>query len=485
MNRIGLLADAFGEGLSCCASAETLGSLRTKRPSFAASPLNSADVDWVWLFGVENFLCSPNLLEFEKYLGRKERGVYSLTPPKSYTSGWDSSFSTGCFIDSQTFRELYEGKSIGALPPSTGIFLDSGDMKKLQMRFYEISPGPYFTFLENTSYCNLKCVMCPFHSEELKSSSPVFVKNGSAMPMELFEKAVVEMGAFKGSHPVADPWIISSVRGEVFFDKDYLSKIKLALKHGLKFNVFTNGALLDEKALFNLLEIQVDQITVSLDSMSDATGKAIRVGSSPSKIIAMLDRLVEAKRRRGLKNPNLVVTFTDTGDNSSERELFLKYWEGKASRLYIHHSYEFKGKSAVFKRKYEGFENVPRDICSSLLSSEVVFSDGQIHPCCLSGDYSETLLGNLKTDSISSAFRSERKRKLVQAHFDGDFAGYETCRNCEIWMYSRAWQSHCPGRYWDTVQQGPLDCAYIHTGAEKPRSSWFEAFKRMLAFRKA
>src|SRR5262249_54254321 len=64
----------------------------------------------------------------------------------------------------------------------------------------------------------------------------------------------------------------------------------------------TNGSLIDDAAVEELVAGGIEKISVSLESADPTTFRAIR-GGKLEKVIANLERLVAAKRARGATRP--------------------------------------------------------------------------------------------------------------------------------------------------------------------------------------
>jgi len=166
---------------------------------------------------------------------------------------------------------------------------------------YSLPPGRVFFAL--TGRCNLNCRMCP--QKNHPSFRDDMVKQGEAGKDDLL-KAVDDIASFR-------PLVFVS-GGELFLHPawfDFLSHIK---KRRLFCSIGTNGTMLERHAS-DLVNIGIDEISVSLDGPEPVHDAIRGVPGSYARAVRGMMRIVEEKDRLGVQGPVLNILFTITAQN--------------------------------------------------------------------------------------------------------------------------------------------------------------------------
>jgi len=139
--------------------------------------------------------------------------------------------------------------------------------------------------LEMTSYCNLKCWMCP------KTAGYV-----NTLPNHLIEEPVIEK--VKELLPNIEILQLSGLWGEVFLHPEaYFNILKAAKKDNCEVRTISNGTLLTPEISKNLVTLGLDDLTISIDAASPHTYKNIRVGGDFKKLIKQLKNLKKSRKK--------------------------------------------------------------------------------------------------------------------------------------------------------------------------------------------
>ena len=109
---------------------------------------------------------------------------------------------------------------------------------------------PVRLWVEPTSVCNLRCVMCP--NKDLPREQKGF------MDFALFQKIIDEAKDF-----IFDVHLLH--RGESLLHPDFFKMVRYAHDAGIATRFHTNGTLLDEDKARRLIEAGLDQFAFSFD----------------------------------------------------------------------------------------------------------------------------------------------------------------------------------------------------------------------------
>ena len=129
------------------------------------------------------------------------------------------------------------------------------------LKWEKLNYLPIRLWIELSSACNLRCVMCP-------QSEPGSIERGF-MKFELFKKIIDEAKTF-----VYD--INLHHRGESLLHPELARMIDYAAKAGLYTRLHTNATILDEEKARAILEAGLDFLSFSFDGFTAETYEKIR-----------------------------------------------------------------------------------------------------------------------------------------------------------------------------------------------------------------
>ena len=193
---------------------------------------------------------------------------------------------------------------------------------------------PYRLWIEPTSKCNLKCIMCPN-----KSLEPHQI---GMMEFELFKKIIDE-----AKHYVHD--VNLHHRGESLLHKKLTEMIRYASKNGVISKLHTNATLLTEKKATNIIESGLDLISFSFDGFDQQTYERYRVGANFEKTINNILRFLKIKSNLKKKKPFTVLEVIDFSKNDKNYEfgdlysLKKKFNDLKLNRFVVKKPHNFGG----------------------------------------------------------------------------------------------------------------------------------------------
>ena len=146
---------------------------------------------------------------------------------------------------------------------------------------------PVRIWVEPTSYCNLKCIMCP--NKDLPKEQKGF------MEWTLYKKIIDE-----AAQSIFDIHLLH--RGESLLHPDFFKMARYAHEKGLTVKFHTNGTLLNEEKSYQLIKSGIDQFSFSFDGYKKETYEKIRVGADFDKTVQNIIQFLEIKKKLKAKN---------------------------------------------------------------------------------------------------------------------------------------------------------------------------------------
>lgn len=216
-------------------------------------------------------------------------------------------------------------------------------------KFKKINLQPFTGLnIEASALCNLKCRMCPtqFYSHQASRGN---------MSMETFCKLLpyfvqVESVDLTG-------W------GEPFLNPNLFKMVARAKEAGCpSVTLTTNGTLLNAENIKQIIEFEIDVISISIDSATKETHEKLKTGSDFSQVTSAIQELVAKRNHSGSKRPYVSASFLLMKDNMEEIPGFVELMaEQKVDEV------AFKNLSGVFSQEdlnqviYEGYYQVRVD----------------------------------------------------------------------------------------------------------------------------
>ena len=159
-------------------------------------------------------------------------------------------------------------------------------------------------YVEPTTECNLACGTCIRHAW----SEPI-----GRMSEDIFRRVLEGLRSF---HPI--PLVFFGGFGEPLSHPDIFRMIREVKKLGSAAELITNGTLLDEPVVQELLESGLDSLWVSVDGTVDCGHAGSGAAAGLAGVLGKLQRLQRRKLECGLKKPQVGLAFVAMADNVAE-----------------------------------------------------------------------------------------------------------------------------------------------------------------------
>ena len=182
--------------------------------------------------------------------------------------------------------------------------------------------SPLTVQVQTIDRCNASCIMCPYSSLE-KTGPP------NIMEEDLYARILNEL---EGVRTLRSFTLM--LQNEPLLDTRIAERVRDAQKtftHNVLVNIVTNGALLTSKQINELIEADIDTLSVSIYAFRENTYKSIHKGLDFSKVVNNVQLLLERKTRR----TKVIARFLKQQANKGEEKEFIRYWEARGADVLL------------------------------------------------------------------------------------------------------------------------------------------------------
>jgi tungsten cofactor oxidoreducase radical SAM maturase len=206
------------------------------------------------------------------------------------------------------------------LDPKTEFWLDE---REGDLLLHPRLPDAKKLYIEVTTACNLNCQTCIRHS---------WTDPHAHMSVATFKRIIESLDEL----PMLERVIFTSF-GEPLVNRNLMPMIEEVRKRDLAVTLGSNGVLLTEDVVRELIRLEVDQLVVSIDGGKPETYEGVR-GTQLSLILENIKRFNQIKNEMGLVKPSLGIEFVAMKSNQDElRDLLELASDLNASRLVVSH----------------------------------------------------------------------------------------------------------------------------------------------------
>lgn len=284
------------------------------------------------------------------------------------------------------------------------------DWESISKNYIE-SSVPIHIDLEITTKCNLRCSFCPRTQMNLKSED---------MPLEMVKKIIDEF-SLKGGCAIKFVYL-----GEPLLYPHLGEIIKYAKDSGIIDTIIsTNGNLLNEKNIIELIQSGLDKIIFSVDSIHPRTYKEIRVNGNLSKVLRGLILFQYLRDKLKSKTPETQIQVISMQQN--KMEIIFKYYRE------FYKDFVDKIRISPFCLDYQNKKEIgekPNFHCPSPFRRMTIRVNGDICVCCGSRTDSK-ILGNIRVNTLEEIWNSQKFREIRSLMKNGKSHLIECCNFCD------------------------------------------------------
>ncbi len=303
--------------------------------------------------------------------------------------------------------------------------------------FGTVCPHPIQVSAVVSNQCNLKCVMCPYHSPEITSTHTTsFIRAPKQMPIEVMNRLASECGSLKipikmGNieEPLLHPFIV-----------EFVSRCR---SNGVPaVHITTNGLPLNGDRAERLLDAGLTSLYISLDAARPDTYRRIR-GSALDGAEANVRRFLRLRREMRVSCTVMLSFVKNRHVSEEEVREFCARWLGDADGVILYTLGEYDSGSTRFDHLHEVARKRMqladhRWPCLNPWQEMYILPDGQVDYCCetVSKRAFENLLsmGDYPNLRLQEVWLGEPFTALRRALIINELAEWPACRDCGIWM---------------------------------------------------
>ena len=279
--------------------------------------------------------------------------------------------------------------------------------------------------IELTNNCNLQCLFCP-------TGTGTSTRNKGFMAEEVFQKILENLKGTRAG-------LRFSRWGEPTLHPKVIDFFKAAKKNGHFLHLNTNGQLLNEIFIIDLINAGLDSIKFSFQGVDEKTYQEMRQDSSYKKLFENIKTVYSIRGTRAL--PYIHVSTTTTYETDYEIKRFK---EGispycdlvTAGKTRLEHIEIEKVKLNDSQKKLlselkekESMVEERLKICPEVFGKVSVDWDGQITACC--SDYNRgMIIGDITKDSLQNIFHGEEIKKYREILRKREFEKIPHCSRC-------------------------------------------------------
>ena len=219
---------------------------------------------------------------------------------------------------------------------------------------------------------------------------------------------------------------------EPLLDKKLIDKIKYAKVKGINLvNISTNASLLDEEKAKQLIESELDEIYLSIDSLNAAKFEHIRKGLNYNQVISNAVEFIGI-RNRMKSQMKIRVQMIDQGHENIDE--FVIFWKKHLNlkgidEVVIQKLHNWGGQLSHELAK-EKSVNSP---CLSPFGTMVIHSNGDVPLCCVD-HLTKIKIGNVIENSIQEIWNNEIFSSIRTKHLNKERAQIDMCKICDTWQ---------------------------------------------------
>jgi len=268
--------------------------------------------------------------------------------------------------------------------------------------------------LETTNRCQARCLFC---------THPTMTRPQGVMDWDLYLKILDDAVQI----PLIDQVTLTGL-GETLLDPLLLKRVQAVRSRwaAIHLDLYTNGSLLTEALIDDLLAERLTVLYVSLNAVRPEQREAIMGLKDYDRVV---DRIRYAGRRAaelGGKTRVVVLAISDKGlMEIDDPNQFLELWGGPSNQggaAYLHLEGNWAGHLWPMRIP-------PTQSCARALTQIMVLWDGRVALCCQDG-HGEEILGDLKTQSLREIYNGGRALEVRTAHAEGRRRDIALCANC-------------------------------------------------------
>jgi MoaA/NifB/PqqE/SkfB family radical SAM enzyme len=298
----------------------------------------------------------------------------------------------------------------------------------------EMSQLPLYYWIEPTSACNLRCIMCP--------TGLGLKRKPGMMDLGMFTRLLDEIGPLR-------PVINLHHSGEPLLHPQIHEMTRRARERGAFVGYFTNATKLDAPMRAKILDGPPNWIGFSFDGYDRETYESVRVKATWDEALGNIERFLAERRARGQKEPyTYLSTIEVPGQNvdwAAKRATFRAHLRSMGlDQMSVANTHTWAG-SMSWLANGEVRQN---STCPFPWTGLGILWDGAVVPCCMDLEGSHPV-GHLGEQSLWEVWNGEPMRDLRTKLSTKRAHEIPLCKDCTV-LQDRAYFG-VPARAWQDL----------------------------------
>ncbi len=269
-------------------------------------------------------------------------------------------------------------------------------------------------FIELTNKCNLRCPMCP-------RSDATGARGLGLMDFDLYKFIIDQIKNYGAKYVNLNRF------GESLLYPKFIEVVEYAKRNDIpNIGVVTNATLLTRELAEAIIDVGLDRIRLSLDTLDPEDYAAGRVGANLYDVLEKIDYFMVYKKKKGADRPRVGINSVLLHDNFEQikkiYERFNRICEVNLKPL-AHYGVSQNWDKI---KEYEKYNQRP---CIQPWERLNFFYNGDVNVCC--GDVEgELIVGNIKEKPIKELWLKGRAKEIRRIHMALDFDKLKVCKVC-------------------------------------------------------
>ncbi len=307
---------------------------------------------------------------------------------------------------------------------------------------YGIAIKPTYVRVIVGNTCNLKCVMCPYHSPLFKPTHTTdFFKGNKIMSWEMMERLARECGE------EGIVIVIGNVEEPILHPK-LVDFIQLCRKQGVpRVHMTTNGQLLDESRAKALLEAGLTSIDISIDAAEPDTYFKVR-GANLNQVESNVINFLRLRNQLGIPCEVRTSFVRNQNVTLEEEQKFRERWLAKTDGVFVLNVAQYQETNMRLSKINDNVQDTiqyyiqkaqGRWPCLFPFTEMAVLPDGRIYYCIeslfrLGFDKDIESLGDYNQLTLQEIWRGQYFNQLRRDLILNQLENRLACKNCSMWM---------------------------------------------------
>ena len=312
-----------------------------------------------------------------------------------------------------------------------------GDYGKQRRLLKDIIPlnTPFAVYISPSHRCNFRCFYClQSKAEEEKKKLGIFP---DMMNVELAEKIAEQLSGFDFKLKR----VMFSGCGEPLVNKDFAKIVRCFVDKDIseKYELNTNGLLLNRKMIDDILEAGITNIRISIQGLTSKKYKEISgVDIDYETMLNNFKYLYSKAKGRCKVYCKIIDACFDKGETDED---FYRMYNDVCDDMYVEHLIQaqphmediYNSNDVDTSVSLHKNENIKKQVCPLMFYQLQVDACGNIFPCCIVGLPPEFALGNVKDNKLTDVWKSEKIKRLYLDNLRKNMEKYTVCAECEAY----------------------------------------------------